>query len=114
MGKLRFVVLVGTAVCVLGGTASAQAVVDVEAAKALAKANDCLKCHAADKDKRAPSMERIAAKYKGVPDAQAKVMQHMTSGPTVKLSDGSEVKHKIPDTSDAKELENIADWFLSH
>ncbi len=98
----------------LSALSPAQAGVDVEAAKALARANDCLKCHAVDRDKRAPSMEKIAAKYKGVPDAQAEVIKHLTSGPIVKLSDGSEVKHKIIDTSEAKELENIADWFLSH
>jgi cytochrome c553 len=54
----------GIAVCMaMGVMASAQAAVDVEAAKALAKANDCLKCHAADKDKKGPSMKKIAAKY---------------------------------------------------
>ena len=92
----------------------AQQAVDVEAAKALARTNDCFKCHAADKDKRAPSMQKIAAKFKGVPDAQARDIQHITSGPMVKLTDGSEIKHKIIHASDAKELENIADWFLSH
>lgn len=107
-------VLVPAAAWFLVTAAMAQSVVEVEAAKALARTNDCFKCHAVDRDKRAPSMEKIAAKFKGVPDAQAKVIQHMTTGPMVKLSDGSEVKHKVIDTSDAKELENIADWFLSH
>lgn len=107
-------VLVPAAAWFLVSVAMAQQVVDVEAAKALARINDCFKCHAADKDKRAPSMEKIAAKFKGVPDAQAKVIQHITSGPLVKLSDGSEIKHKIINTSDPKELENIAGWFLSH
>ena len=114
MGRSSFAVLTSMAVSVLGFVVPAHAALDVESAKALARTNDCLKCHAADKDKRAPSMEKIAAKFKGVPDAQAKVIQHITSGPMVKLSDGSEVKHKIINASDAKELENIADWFLSH
>lgn len=106
--------LTGTVILAVCLVAPVHANVDLEAAKALARTNDCLKCHAADRDKRAPSMAKIAAKYKGVPDAQAKVIQHLTSGPVVKLSDGSEVNHKIIDTSDAKELGNIADWFLSH
>jgi len=106
--------LTGTVVWIFGAVMSAQAAVDVEAAKALARANDCLKCHAADRDKQAPSMAKIATKYKGEPDAQAKVIQHLTSGPTVKLADGSEIKHKVINTKDVNELENIADWFLSH
>jgi cytochrome c len=105
----------GIAVCVaMGLMASAQAAVDVEAAKALAKANDCLKCHAADKDKKGPSMKKIAAKYKGKPDGQEKAIKNMTEGQMVKLSDGTEEKHKIIDTKDPKELKNMADWYLSH
>ena len=107
-------VLVPAAAWFLVSAAIAQQAVDVEAAKALARTNDCFKCHAADKDKRAPSMQKIAAKFKGVPDAQARVIQHITSGPMVKLTVGSEIKQKIIHASDAKELENIADWFLSH
>jgi cytochrome c len=105
----------GIAVCMaMGVMASAQAAVDVEAAKALAKANDCLKCHAADKDKKGPSMKKIAAKYKGKPDGQEKAIKNMTEGQMVKLSDGTEEKHKIIDTKDPKELKNMADWYLSH
>jgi len=98
----------------LGAMSSAQAAVDVEAAKALAKANDCLKCHAADKDKKGPSMKKIAAKYKGKADGQEKAIKNMTDGQMVKLTDGTEEKHKIIDTKDPKELKNMADWYLSH
>lgn len=98
----------------LGAVSSVQAAVDVEAAKALAKANDCLKCHAADKDKKGPSMKKIAAKYKGKPDGQEKAIKNMTDGQMVKLTDGTEEKHKIIDTKDPKELKNMADWYLSH
>ena len=92
----------------------AQAAVDVEAAKELARTNDCLKCHSADKDKKGPSMQKISDKYRGKPDAQEKVIQHFTSGPTVTLPDGLEIRHRIIDTKDPKERANIADWFLSH
>jgi len=94
--------------------AAAQATVDVEAAKELAKTNDCLKCHSADKDKKGPSMQKISDKYRGKPDAQEKVILHFTSGPTVTLPDGLEIRHRIIDTKDPKERANIADWFLSH
>lgn len=105
----------GIGLCMaFGAVSSAQAAVDVEAAKALAKANDCLKCHAADKDKKGPSMKKIADKYRGKPDGQEKAIKNMTDGQKVKLSDGTEEKHKIIDTKDPKELKNMADWYLSH
>jgi cytochrome c len=99
---------------VIAASGSAQAAVDVEAAKELARTNDCLKCHATDKDKKGPAMKKISDKYRGQPDAQEKVIKHFTSGPTVTLPDGLEIRHKIIDTRDPKELANIADWFLSH
>ena len=92
----------------------AHAAVDVEAARELAKTNDCLKCHSADKDKKGPAMKKISDKYRGKPDAQETVIKHFTSGPTVTLPDGLEIRHKIIGTKDPKELANIADWFLSH
>jgi len=113
--KTKSLSILGASVLLaLSAMSPAQAAVDVEAAKALAKANDCLKCHAADKDKKGPSMKKIAAKYKGKADGQELAIKNMTAGQTVKLSDGTEEKHKIIDTKDPKELKNIADWYLSH
>ena len=63
-----------------------QAAVDADAARALAKGNDCLKCHAIDKDKKGPSMQKIAAKYKGKADGQDKVIKGMTDGKKVRLT----------------------------
>ena len=51
--------------------------VDADAAKALAKSNDCFKCHAIDKTKKGPSLQKIAAKYKGKPDGQEKAIKNM-------------------------------------
>jgi cytochrome c len=99
---------------VIAASGAAQAAVDVEAARELAKTNDCLKCHSADKDKKGPAMKKISNKYRGKPDAQETVIKHFTSGPTVTLPDGLEIRHKIIGTKDPKELANIADWFLSH
>ncbi len=42
---------------VIAAIGVAQAAVDVEAARELAKTNDCLKCHSADKDKKGPAMK---------------------------------------------------------
>jgi len=114
MFKFSLSALTASVLFALGAMAPAHSAVDVDAAKALAKSNDCLKCHAADKEKKGPSMKKIAEKYKGKADAQEKAIKNMTEGHLVKLTDGTEEKHKIIDTKDPKELKNMADWYLSH
>lgn len=91
----------------------ASADVDAVAAKALAKRNDCFKCHAIDKTKKGPSYKKIAAKYKGKPDGEAKLIKNFTTGPKVKLEDGTEEDHKIIDSKDINEQKNLANWILS-
>ena len=86
---------------------------DEDAAKALAKKNDCFKCHAVDKSKKGPSYKKVAEKYRGKPDAQSKLITNFTTEPMVKLSDGKEEKHKLIDTKDMNEMKNLADWILS-
>lgn len=93
---------------------TAHAAVDEDAAKALAKRNDCFKCHAVEKTKKGPSYQKIAAKYKGKEaEGEAKIIKNITTGPTVKLEDGSEEEHKIIDTKDKAELKNLIGWILS-
>ena len=87
--------------------------VDAEAAKALAKRNDCFKCHALDKTKKGPSYRKIAAKYKGKADGEEKLIKNFTTNPKVKLEDGTEEEHKAIDTKDMKEMKNLANWILS-
>ncbi|TWO81033.1 cytochrome C [Denitratisoma oestradiolicum] len=86
---------------------------DEAAAKALAKRNDCFKCHAVDKTKKGPSYKKIAAKYKGKPDGEEKAIKNITTGPKVKLEDGTEEDHKIIDTKDSKEQKNLVHWILA-
>lgn len=64
----------------LAHTSNANAV-DAEAAQALAKKNNCFRCHGIDKDKDGPAWKKIAAKYKALPDAEAKLTTHLTTGP---------------------------------
>ena len=92
---------------------SANAAVDEAAAKALAKSSDCFKCHAVDKDKKGPSLKKIAAKHKGKPDGEERIINSITTGPKVKLGDGKEEKHAIIETRNTKELQNLANWILS-
>ena len=87
--------------------------IDAAAAQALAKKNDCFKCHAIDKTKKGPSIKKIAEKYRGKADGQEKAIKNMTTGPKVKLDDGTQEDHKIIDTKDMKELKNLANWMLA-
>ena len=105
--------LTGSLFFALAGLAPAQAAVDEEAAKALMKSNDCFKCHAVDKTKKGPSLKKIAAKFKGKADGEEKAIKNMTTGPKVKLDDGTEEEHKIIDTKDQKQLKNLAQWILA-
>jgi cytochrome c len=100
-------------VCALAGLSPAALAVDEAAAQALAKKNDCLKCHSVDKEKKGPSYQKIAAKYKGKPDGEEKVIKSMTAGAKVKLDDGTEEDHKIINTKDPAALKNLAEWILS-
>lgn len=93
--------------------APVHAAVDEEAAQALAKKNDCFKCHAVDKTKKGPSYKKIAAKYKEKKLTEADAIKQMTEGKKVKLEDGSEEDHKIIETKDQAQMKNLAQWILS-
>jgi cytochrome c len=88
--------------------------VDADAAQALAKKNDCFKCHAIDKTKKGPSYKKVAAKYKGkTAEGEEKILKNITTGPKVKLEDGTEEEHKIIDSKDPKAIKNLIDWILA-
>jgi cytochrome c len=85
---------------------------DEEAAKALARENNCFKCHSVSKDKDGPAYKKVAEKYKGKPDAEAKLIHHITSGEKAKFPDGHEEDHKIIKTKDQAQIKNLIDWIL--
>lgn len=106
------VLLAGLAAILLPAAPATAA--DEEAAKALAKKNDCFKCHAIDKEKKGPSYKKIAEKYKDKEaEGEQKMHKNVTTAPTVKLSDGTEQEHKIIDTKDPAEIKNLLHWILS-
>lgn len=114
MFKFSLSAVSASLVLAFASLAPAHAAVDADAAQALAKKNDCFKCHAVDKTKKGPSMKKIAAKYKGKPDGQEMAIKNMTTaGNKVKLEDGSEEEHKVIDSKDAGAIKNLADWILS-
>jgi cytochrome c len=95
---------------------AAMADVDVDAAKALARQNNCFKCHAVDKEKDGPAWKKVAEKYKGKDNAEARLIEHITSGEKAKFPDGHEEEHKIVQTSppkDMNQIKNLIDWILS-
>ena len=98
-------------VVMFSGAALLADAADDEAAQATLKKSACLTCHSVDKQKDAPSFKSVAAKYKGKPDAEAKVVTHITTGPKVKL-DGAEIEHPKVKGNEA-DAKNTAAWILS-
>jgi len=90
--------------------------VDTDAAKALAKQNNCMKCHAVDKEKDGPAFKKTAEKYKGKANAEARLIEYITSGQKAKFPDGHEEEHKVVKTSPPKDMEqvkNLVQWILA-
>lgn len=84
---------------------------DADAAAKLLKAENCTKCHSVDKSKKGPAYQKVAAKYKGKADAEAKLTDFLSKNPKVKLDDGSEEEHKA--LKDQKQMANIIKWVLA-
>lgn len=89
---------------------------DADAARALARQNNCFKCHSVEKDKEGPAYKKVAEKFRDKPDAEARLIEHVTSGEKAKFPDGHEEEHKIVVTSPPKDMEqikNLVQWILS-
>ncbi|MBI3547159.1 MAG: c-type cytochrome [Gammaproteobacteria bacterium] len=93
------------------------ATVDAEAAKTLARQNGCFKCHTVEdnpaKQKDGPAWGKIAGKYRGKSDAEARLITHITTGEKAKFPDGHEEDHKIIKTKDMAQIKNLVNWILS-
>ena len=105
--------VIGVAALLFSSAASAA---DETAARELARANNCFKCHAISKDKDGPAYHKVAEELKGKPDAEAKLIHHITSGEKAKFPDGHEEDHKIVKTdppNDMVQIKNLVDWILA-
>jgi cytochrome c len=91
----------------------ALAAVDVDAAKGLARQSNCFKCHSVEKKKEGPAWKDVAAKYKDKPEAEARLITHITSGEKAKFEDGHEEDHAIVKSKDQAAIKNLVDWILS-
>ena len=96
----------------LGVATVSHAAVDAAAAEALARQQNCLKCHSVEKKKDGPSFKEVAAKFKGKTDAEQRLMVHITTGEKAKFPDGHEEEHKIIKAKEG-ETKNLIQWILS-
>lgn len=96
------------ALIAFGGNAMAA---DADAAQAVARQNNCFKCHSVDKVKDGPSFKETAAKYKGKPDGATRLFTHLTTGEKAKFADGHEEEHKVIKAKEA-DTRNLIDWIL--
>jgi len=87
--------------------------VDATAAQALARQNNCFKCHAVDKKKEGPAWKEVAIKMKSDKDAEAKLTKHLTTGPKAKFEDGHEEDHPIIKAKSPDDTKNLVQWILS-
>lgn len=108
-GKLLAAVAAGAALSM----SSPVYAIDAVAAEKLARQEGCLRCHGIDRGKDGPAYKKIAEKYRGKADAEARLVKHLSSGEKVKFEDGHEEEHKIPKTKDQEQLKNLMQWILS-
>lgn len=87
--------------------------VDEEAARALARQSGCFKCHSVSKKIDGPAYKDVAAKYRGKPNAEARLVEHITTGEKAKFDDGHEEEHKIVKSKDMNEIKNLVNWILA-
>lgn len=84
--------------------------VSQEQALALMKKHNCSSCHAVDKKLVGPSYKDVAAKYKGDPSAEAKLIDKVVKG-------GSGVWGPVPmpphPTVPKEDIQAIVDWILA-
>lgn len=107
---MKVLPLLSTAVAALAFSLPVSAQ-DADAATKTLKADGCTKCHAVDKSKKGPSYQKVAAKYKGKADAEAKLTEFLTKSPKVKMDDGSEEEHKA--VKDKGALPNLIKFILA-
>jgi len=87
--------------------------VDADAAIKLARSSHCLRCHGVTKKKEGPPYNVIAAFYKSNKDAEEVLIEHVTMGAKVKLSDGHKENHKSLADKTPEQIRNLVRWILA-
>ncbi|HWJ94680.1 MAG TPA: c-type cytochrome [Telluria sp.] len=92
---------------------TANAAPDAAAADKTLKDNGCTKCHSVDKAKKGPAFKKVAADMKGKADAEAKLTTFLTTGPKIKMDDGTQEEHKSLAGKDPASIKNLVQWILA-
>ncbi len=92
---------------------NASAAVDVDAAKALARENNCFKCHGVDKEKDGPSYKKVAEKYRGKPGAEERLVTHVTSGKKQSFPMAMRKNTRSSRPKTWPQIKNLVNWILS-
>ncbi len=92
------------ALCAAAPAANAQSPAE------LAQKKSCLACHSVDAKKLGPAFKDVAAKYRGVPDAEAKLEAKIRQG-----GNGNWGKMPMPPQKGLSdgEVKTLATWVLS-
>ena len=90
---------------------TASAAADADAAMKAMKDNGCTKCHSVDKAKKGPAFKKVAADMKGKADAEAKLTKFLSTGPMVKMDDGSQEEHKA--VKEPSVVKNLVQFILA-
>ena len=100
--KAVYVAMMAAAGVVMAGQAQAD--------EALAKAKNCMSCHAIDKKVVGPAYKDVAKKYAGQKDAEATLITHVTKG-----SKGVWGPVPMPANTQVNDAEakKLVDWILS-
>ena len=93
--------------------AAPPAAIDNDAAIKLARSSHCLRCHGVTKKKEGPPYNVIAAFYKSNKDAEEVLIEHITAGAKVKLSDGHKENHKAILDKTPEQIRNLVRWILA-
>lgn len=107
---------VAVAIAGLALISTATFAVDADAAKALARQNNCFECHSVSKEGDGPSYKKVAEKYRGKANAETRLIEHITTGEKAKFADGHEEEHKIVKTTprkDMAQITNLVQWILA-
>lgn len=80
--------------------------------EALMKRSGCFRCHAVERAKIGPAYKDVAARYRGIGDAEQRIVIHLTTNPKIKL-DGQEEEHVSMSKATEADVRGVASWILS-
>ncbi len=103
--------LVGGAAAALLLVGQANAALDMEAGKALAKESGCFACHSIEQKRVGPAWNDVAAKYKGDAGAKANLVKWVHTGGTGRWKLGVMPAYS-PRVSD-ENIDKLAEFILS-